>query len=52
MQSQWRHDVDQVLKDAKTQKIGDASALGETERSLTSQYPQSSWAKKASVWKG
>lgn len=30
---------------------GDAKALGETERALSAQYANSSWAKKASVWK-
>jgi hypothetical protein len=30
---------------------GDAAALAETERDLSARYPQSSWARKASVWK-
>lgn len=30
---------------------GDGSALGDTERALSSRYAASSWAKKASVWK-
>ena len=31
---------------------GDASALGETARAFSSRYTDTSWAKKASVWKG
>ncbi len=31
-------------------KGGDASALPETGRALRERYPDSSWAKKASVW--
>jgi Tetratricopeptide repeat/Thioredoxin-like domain len=31
---------------------GDASALGETGRAFTTRYQDSSWAKKASVWRG
>ena len=30
---------------------GDAAALGETERDLSARYPESSWTRKASVWK-
>ena len=30
---------------------GDASALGETARAFSSRYTDTSWAKKASVWK-
>ena len=30
----------------------DASALGETARAFTNRYQDSSWAKKASVWRG
>jgi hypothetical protein len=30
----------------------DASALGETARAFSSRYSDTSWAKKASVWKG
>lgn len=29
---------------------GDATSLGETARDLQQRYPQSTWAKKASVW--
>jgi hypothetical protein len=31
---------------------GDGSALGETARAFSSRYTDTSWAKKASVWKG
>jgi hypothetical protein len=31
---------------------GDASALAETGRAFTTRYQDSSWAKKASVWRG
>jgi len=32
-------------------KAGDASALAETERLFRQKYPDSTWAKKASVWR-
>ena len=31
---------------------GDAGALGETAAALDEQYPNSTWAKKASIWRG
>jgi hypothetical protein len=31
---------------------GDPATLTETERALSKQYPQSTWTRKASVWKG
>jgi TolA-binding protein len=35
---------------AKYKRTNDASALGETAAQFTKRYPQSTWAKKASVW--
>lgn len=35
---------------AKYKASNDAAALGETAAAFGKQYPQSSWAKKASVW--
>jgi hypothetical protein len=37
---------------ARYKAKGDASALAETGREFTRRYQDSSWAKKASVWKG
>ncbi|HEX7153612.1 MAG TPA: hypothetical protein VF618_19140 [Thermoanaerobaculia bacterium] len=33
-------------------RSGDASALGETHKRLSSEYAGSAWAKKASIWGG
>lgn len=35
---------------AKYKATNDAGALAETGRALNSQYPESTWAKKGSVW--
>jgi TolA-binding protein len=35
---------------AKYKATNDAGALGETARQFKQRYPQSSWAKKSSVW--
>jgi hypothetical protein len=35
---------------ARYKASGDAGALGDTHRELDQRYPESSWAKKASVW--
>ena len=37
---------------ARYKDTGDAGVLGETHRKLVERYPDSSWAKKASVWAG
>jgi TolA-binding protein len=36
---------------SKYKATGDGSALGETARAFSSRYTDTSWAKKASVWK-
>ncbi len=35
---------------AKYKGTGNAAALGETAKQFQQKYPQSTWAKKASVW--
>jgi TolA-binding protein len=35
---------------AKYKRTNDPTALGETATQFTQRYPQSTWAKKASVW--
>jgi outer membrane protein assembly factor BamD (BamD/ComL family) len=35
---------------ARYKASGDAAALGETAQQFKKKYPQSTWAKKASVW--
>lgn len=35
---------------SRYKRTNDAGALAETNRALTSKYPGTSWAKKASVW--
>jgi len=37
---------------SKYKATGDGSALAETARAFSSRYTDTSWAKKASVWKG
>jgi len=37
---------------SKYKASGDAGALKETAREMKERYPESSWAKKASVWSG
>lgn len=37
---------------SRYKRTNDAGALAETNRTLSSKYPGSSWAKKASVWSG
>jgi TolA-binding protein len=36
---------------SKYKASGDASALGDTARAFTTQYTDSAWAKKSSVWR-
>jgi TolA-binding protein len=37
---------------SKYKASGDAAALGDTARAFSTRYTDTSWAKKASVWKG
>lgn len=37
---------------SRYKRTSDAGALQETNRTLSSRFPKSSWAKKASVWSG